>query len=80
MGSSDTSAEGISNEVESSTDWFTLDPDTGVLKTRRSMQDVPAANLPFKLWVEARDNPDHPENSNKAQAEVIVSTLKGSTR
>lgn len=58
-------------------DYFALDADTGVLKTKRSLEEVPAQRLPFRLAVEARDNPGGAPagGSNAARAQVIVNIV-----
>lgn len=55
--------------------YFEVDSKTGIIKTLRTLTDVPARSLPFRLVVTARDNPDatNPTDYNKAQAHVVVS-------
>lgn len=55
--------------------YFAVDPKTGVVKTLRTLTDVPARSLPFRLVVTARDNPGaaNPSDYNTAQAHVVVS-------
>lgn len=55
--------------------YFAVDPRTGAVRTLRSLADVPARSLPFRLVVTARDNPGaaSPSDYNTAQAHVVVS-------
>lgn len=66
-----------SNSVEGAdTDFFALDADTGVLKTKRLLEDVPSQRLPFRLTVEARDNPGGDAgSSNAARAQAVVNIV-----
>lgn len=72
----------VSNDVDdsgmpaSATDLFALDAETGVLKTKRSLERVPPQRLPLRLAVEARDNPGGDRGqSNAARAQVIVNLV-----
>lgn len=58
--------------------FFAVDPKTGVVTTLRTLTDVPARRLPFRLVVTARDNPgaENPSDYNTAQAHVVVSVVR----
>lgn len=55
--------------------YFSVDPQTGAVKTLRTLTDVPTRYLPFRLVVTARDNPGatNPADYNTAQSHVVVS-------
>lgn len=57
--------------------YFGVDPQTGILKTLRTLTEVPQRKLPFRLVVTARDNPTatDPSDYNTAQTHVIVSII-----
>lgn len=65
----------VASDGASDNDFFSLDADTGVLKTKRSLEEVPPQRLPFRLAVEARDNPGGAGGSNAALAQVIVNIV-----
>lgn len=58
--------------------YFAIDPKTGIVKTLRTLTDVPPRILPFRLVVTARDNPGatNPTDYNTAQAHIVVSVNK----
>ncbi|XP_026810458.1 cadherin-99C isoform X2 [Rhopalosiphum maidis] len=62
--------------------YFTIDPKTGIVKTLRTLTDVPPRNLPFRLVVTARDNPGatNPIDYNTAQAHVVINVIKDQHR
>lgn len=55
--------------------YFAVDSKTGIVKTLRTLTDIPPRSLPFRLVVTARDNPGatNPSDYNTAQAHVVVS-------
>lgn len=65
----------VASDGGSDNDYFALDADTGVLKTKRSLEEVPPQRLPFRLAVEARDNPGGVGGTNAARAQVIVNIV-----
>lgn len=58
--------------------YFGVDSRTGIVKTLRTLTDVPRRSLPFRLVVTARDNPGatDPRDYNTAQTHVIVSVCR----
>lgn len=62
----------IPDETQSA-DYFAIDPSTGIIRTKRGLDTIPAEKLPLRLKVEARDDPGHPDNSNVVFTEVVVS-------
>lgn len=52
-------------------EYFSLDPDTGVISNRKTFENVPKDVLPFKFNVMARDNPKS-DNYKIARASVVV--------
>ncbi|XP_026273024.1 cadherin-99C [Frankliniella occidentalis] len=65
----------VATDRDSDNDYFSLDTDTGVLKTKRSLEEVPPQRLPFRLTVEARDNAGASEGANTVHAQVIVNIV-----
>lgn len=65
------------DEDQNSTEgpYFAVDSKTGIMKTLRTLTEVPSRDLPFRLVVTARDNPGatNPSDFNTAQAHVVVS-------
>ncbi|KAM3966913.1 cadherin 99C [Aphomia sociella] len=57
-------------------EYFSLDPDTGVISNTKSFENVPKEVLPFKFSVTARDNPNSPQDYNIARASVVVNLLQ----
>lgn len=55
--------------------YFAVDSKTGIVKTLRTLTDVPSRRLPFRLVMTARDNPGatNPSDYNTVQAHVVVS-------
>lgn len=60
------------NEVEGR---FKVDPIDGIIRTSRSVEDIPNTRLPMRLKVMARDNPEIPSNSLDSIAEVMVNLI-----
>ncbi len=59
------------------TKYFFIDSVSGMIKTTRSLDTVQDSELPFRLIVEARDNPAAPAiESNTDVAHVVVSNWK----
>ncbi|XP_031770318.2 cadherin-99C [Galleria mellonella] len=57
-------------------EYFSLDPDTGVISNIKSFENVPKDVLPFKFSVTARDNPNSPQDYNIARASVVINLLQ----
>ena len=53
-------------------DYFGIDNETGVIRTKKLFDDVDGSNLPFIFDVQARDNYLSNVDSNKKQAKVVV--------
>lgn len=60
------------NEIEGR---FKVDPIDGIIRTSRSVEDVPNTRLPIRLKVMARDNPEIPSNSLDSIAEIVVNLI-----
>lgn len=54
-------------------EYFSLDPDTGIISNIKTFDNVPDEVLPFKFSVTARDNPSSPQDYNVARVSVVVS-------
>lgn len=64
----------INNETDGGMyDYFSIDPDSGDIRTQKPLDTVPRSVLPIRLTVEARDNPQETQNFNVARTEVVVS-------
>lgn len=65
----------VKDEV-GATKYFYIDSVSGLIKTARTFDNVHDSDLPFRLIVEARDNPDAPEGESKTEeAHVVVSIV-----
>ncbi|KAJ8894246.1 hypothetical protein PR048_006858 [Dryococelus australis] len=58
-----------------SAEYFSIDKNSGIVKTKRALDDIQPDMLPFRFMVEARDNPPAPNNSLSAQAPVVVNLI-----
>ncbi|CAH0723630.1 unnamed protein product, partial [Brenthis ino] len=56
-------------------EYFSLDPDTGVITNIKTFENVPKEILPFKFNVMARDNPKG-EDYKTARASVVINLLQ----
>lgn len=57
--------------------YFYIEPISGLITTTSTFDDVHESSLPFRLVVEARDNPKAPDvESKKAEAHVVVSIFQ----
>lgn len=52
--------------------YFTIDPTTGIIKTRKNLQDI---DLPFKFAVTARDNPNATMDFYMTETNVIINLI-----
>ncbi|CAG5046278.1 unnamed protein product [Parnassius apollo] len=57
-------------------EYFSLDPDTGVITNIKTFENVPQEVLPFKFMVTARDNPNSSQDYNVARASVVINLLQ----
>ncbi|CAK1579521.1 unnamed protein product [Parnassius mnemosyne] len=57
-------------------EYFSLDPDTGVITNIKTFENVPQEVLPFKFMVTARDNPSSSQDYNVARASVVINLLQ----
>lgn len=60
------------NEVEGR---FKVDPVDGIVRTSRSVEDIPNTRLPIRLKVMARDNPEIASNSLDSIAEIMINLI-----
>ncbi|XP_063243672.1 cadherin-99C isoform X2 [Bacillus rossius redtenbacheri] len=56
-------------------EYFSVDKGSGVVKSKRTLDDVQPDMLPLRFTVEARDNPQAPNNSLSAEAPVVVNLI-----
>jgi len=57
-------------------DYFSIDEETGVVRTERGFQEVPEEALPFRLVITARDNPGKIAESKMEKTELVVNLIK----
>lgn len=60
------------------TSYFTIDKDSGVIRTKKSLRNV--NNFPMKFYVEARDNDGEEEGSHKTLARMVVNKITDDNR
>lgn len=58
------------------TEYFSMDPANGLIKSKKTFEDISEEHLPFRLTVEARDNPNSATDFNMIEAPLIVSLLQ----
>ncbi|KAL0274963.1 UNVERIFIED_CONTAM: hypothetical protein PYX00_002973 [Menopon gallinae] len=61
-------------------DYFAIDNVTGVIKTKRLLDNVEGEELPFIFRVQARDNYLSQTNSNRKEAKVVVNVIEDKHR
>ncbi|XP_073993428.1 cadherin 99C isoform X1 [Rhodnius prolixus] len=59
-------------------DYFTIDPESGSIKTKRSLDTIPDEELPIRLIIQAKDNPQG--DSKKATTEVVINLIDDGNR
>ncbi|XP_014216092.1 cadherin-99C [Copidosoma floridanum] len=64
------------NENNRASDFFAIDPTSGIIRTTANFDTVQSRELPFRFIVQARDNPNSTNNSNVAEAPVIVNLFR----
>ena len=52
--------------------YFSIDPVSGLVTTRKSFEAVSRQTLPFRLEVTVRDNPNDSENSKMQKTQLVV--------
>ncbi|CAG2061851.1 unnamed protein product, partial [Timema podura] len=57
---------------DTGSDYFSVDPTSGVIKSKRALDDIQIKVLPFKFSVNARDNPGAQVDTHSTQAPVVV--------
>ncbi|KAJ8937490.1 hypothetical protein NQ314_011880 [Rhamnusium bicolor] len=63
-----------------SAEYFAIDASTGIIKTKKSFQDVDELMLPFKLSAKARDNPNSTNDLFETKAPIIVNLITQENR
>lgn len=58
-----------------SDEYFVIDASTGIIKTKKSFQDVDQTVLPFQLSAKARDNPNSTADFFETEAPVVVNLI-----
>lgn len=61
-------------------EYFTIDSSSGIIKTKKSLQDVDYSILPFKLTVKARDNANASTDFFEIESSLIVNLISSSNR
>ncbi|XP_053215002.1 cadherin-99C-like, partial [Panonychus citri] len=59
---------------------FKIEPGSGILRTSRPMEDIPPSQLPLRLEVIVRDNPQLQSSSLSESSEVIVNLIEDKHR
>lgn len=59
---------------------FKIDSFTGILRTSRPMEDISQSQMPMKVTVVARDNPELQSSSLSQSAEVVINLIEDSHR
>ncbi|KAK7603537.1 hypothetical protein V9T40_003536 [Parthenolecanium corni] len=63
------------------TNFFYIEPISGLIRTTSTFDNVHESSLPFRLIVEARDNPKGPDDeSKKAEAHVVINLIEERNR
>ncbi|OXU31282.1 hypothetical protein TSAR_011025 [Trichomalopsis sarcophagae] len=63
------------NEHNRASDFFAIDPTSGIIRTTANFDTVEPRELPFRFIVQAKDNPNSTNNSNVVEAPVIVNLV-----
>lgn len=58
-----------------SLEYFNMDPNTGLIKSRRSFDDISDEDLPFRMKVQARDNPNASSDFNMVEAPLVINLI-----
>ncbi|XP_044262144.1 cadherin-99C [Tribolium madens] len=61
------------------TEYFSIDSGTGIIKTKKTFDDIDDSQLPFKLTVKTRDNPNATDH-NEIQAPVVINLITKDNR
>lgn len=59
---------------------FKIDPMTGILRTSRPMEDIPSSQVPLKVTVVARDNPELKSSSLSQSVDVVINLIENRHR
>lgn len=54
-------------------EYFGMDPTNGLIKSKKTFEDISENDLPFRMIIEARDNPNSATDSNVIEAPLVVS-------
>jgi hypothetical protein len=65
----------VTYSLTSNQDMFNIDSETGVVRTRSSLEDISQDQLPFRLLVSASDNPGDSYESNSETTELFVNLI-----
>lgn len=55
-------------------EYFKIDSSTGIIKTKKTLENVDE-NIPFKLTVTAKDNPNSTSDSHEVSAQLIINVI-----
>lgn len=58
-----------------SAEYVIMDSSTGLIKTKKSFQDIPETELPFKFTVTAKDNPNSTVDSFSSQTTIVLNVI-----
>lgn len=60
---------------DKSAEYFIMDQNTGIIKSRKPFDDITDNDLPFRLTVQARDNPNSSSDFNIVEAPLIINLI-----
>nr|CAD7426011.1 unnamed protein product [Timema monikensis] len=60
---------------DTGSDYFSVDPTSGVIKSKRALDDIQLKVLPFRFSVNARDDPGAQVDTHSTQAPVVVNLI-----
>nr|CAD7198411.1 unnamed protein product [Timema douglasi] len=60
---------------DTGSDYFSVDPTSGVIKSKRALDDILLKVLPFRFSVNAKDNPGAQVDTHSTQAPVVVNLI-----
>lgn len=63
-----------------SSEYFSIDSASGIIKTKKSFNDIDNDDLPFRLTVKTRDNPNGTAEFNEIQTPLIVNLVYETNR
>jgi protocadherin-15 len=66
--------------VGDNSDFFAMDQSSGIIKTKKTFEDLDDSHLPFRLTVKTRDNPNATKDYNEIEAPVVINLITTDNR